>query len=301
MTKLKLYSKNSARCVLLLNIFLIACLAFGCSSSTAPTFQVSGIEKAIRDICKNEYKIDVTVKLIGETLWIYIPVEDIFVKADKPVKYTDKYAISENEMEYKDGDFNLRYAVKIIEEKEKTQDVTYNKRIVGKIDNVWKSLRRVSFSMKRSKKENEPKFFYLVTADVKNGFETRDLFYYLDLKKVSYGFISPGEFQHRSVQESTADLKIIGDKEGAHLNYADIAMKDFISGQIMHRIKLKFQKPEVEKNADIDKEIEKIVSLTIKIYGFKDFNEVDFYNSLTKNRVILNRAAVLAGPIEQKP
>ncbi|MEK6727523.1 MAG: hypothetical protein AABY28_02460 [Candidatus Omnitrophota bacterium] len=300
MTKLKLYSKNSARCVLLLNIFLIACLTFGCSSSTAPTFQVSGIEKAIRDICKNEYKIDVSVKLIGETLWIYIPVEDIFVKANKPVKYTDKYEISENKIEFKDSNFNLRYAVKIIEEKEKTQDVTYNKKVIEKTDNVWKSLRRVLFSMKRSKKENEPKFFCFVTADIKNGFETRDLFYYLDLKKVSYGFISPGEFQHRSVQESTVDLKIIGDKEGGHLDYADIAMKDFIAGQIMHRIKLKFQKPEIEKNADIDKEIEKIVSLTIKIYDFRDFNEVDFYNSLTKNRVILNRAAVLAGPIEQK-
>lgn len=300
MTKLKPYSKNSAKRGLLLNIFLIACLIFGCSSSTAPTFQVSGIEKAIRDICKNEYRIDISVKLIGETLWIYIPVEDIFVKADKPVKYTDKYEISENKIEFKDGDFNLRYAVKIIEEKEKTQDVTYNKRIVEKIDNVWKSLRRVLFSMKRSKKENEPKFFCLVTADIKNGFETRDLFYYLDLKKVSYGFISPGEFQHRSVQESTIDLKIIGDKEGGHLDYVDIAMKDFIAGQIMHRIKLKFQKPEIEKNADIDKEIEKIVSLTIKIYDFRDFNEVDFYNSLTKNRIILNRAAVLAGSIEQK-
>lgn len=299
MTKLNLFLRNLAKRALFLNLFFLFIIS-SCTYSTSPTYLKENISQAIQDICKTEYKIDISVKLVGETLWIYIPVEDIFVKADKPVKYTDKYEISENKVEFKIRDFNLRYAVKIIEEKEKTQDVTYNKRIVEKIDNVWKSLRRVLFSMKRSKKEKEPKFFCLVTADIKNGFETRDLFYCLDLKKVSYGFISPGEFQHRSVQESTVDLKIIGDKEGGHLDYADIDMKDFISGQIMHRIKLKFQKPEVEKNADIDKEIEKIVSLTIKIYDFRDFNEADFYNSLTKNRVILNRAAILAGAIEQK-
>jgi len=290
-----------AKSGLFLNFLTISLLIYGCSSSTEPTYQVSNIEQSLQDICKNEYKTNVKAKLSGEILWVYIPVEDLFIKTDKPEKYFDKYEIEGNTAEFKDGGLNLKYAIKNIGNKEKSQELIYNNKVAEKIDGVWRALRRVIFSMKRSDNTaREPLFFCLVTADIKNGFETRNIFHSLDLKKVSYGFISPGEFQHRSVQESTVNLNIIGDKEGGHLDYADITMKDFISGQIMHRIKLKFQKPEVEKNADIDKEIEKIVSLTIKIYDFHDFNEVDFYNSLTKNRVILNRAAVLAGPIEQK-
>ena len=299
MMKLRQSLKSSVRAGL--NLFIIALLISGCSSSTAPTYQASDLEKSIRDICKNEYKIDVVVKLTGRTLWIYIPVEDMFVKADKPVKYTDRYEVAENTAEFKNRGFELQYTVKGIEEKEKQQDVTYNKKVIEKTDNVWKALRRVIFSMERLKEKTEPKFFYLVTADIKNGFEASDLFYYLDLKKVSYGFISAGEFQHRSIQETAIDQKIIGDKEGAHLNYTDFTMEDFIAKQITHRIKLKFQKPEVGKGADIDKEILKIAELTIKTYNFKDFKEIDLYNSLTKNRVILNRAAVLAGVIDEKP
>ena len=291
-----------AKSGLFLNFLTIALLISGCSSSTEPTYQVSNIGQSIQDICKNEYKTNVKAKLTGETLWVYIPVEDLFIKTDKPEKYFDKYEIEDNTAEFKDGGLNLKYAIKNIGNREKSQELIYNNKVSEKIDEVWRALRRVIFSMERSDNTTgEPSFFCLVAADIKNGFETKNIFYILDLKKVSYGFISPGEFQHRSLQETTADLRIIGDKAGGHLDYADIAMKDFITGQIMHRIKLKFQKPEIEKNADIDKEIEKIVSLTIKIYSFQDFNEVDLYNSLTKNRIILNRAAVLAGPIEQKP
>ena len=74
----------------------------------------------------------------------------------------------------------------------------------------------------------------------------------------------------------------------------------FLMEQIKQRIKYKFQKPEVEKNADIDKEIAKIVVNTLKIYGFKDFDVIELYNAQTKNRVILNKAAALEAPIEQR-
>src|SRR3990167_9508435 len=108
MTKLKPYSKNLVKRALLLNILFFSCLVFGCSSSTTPTYKVSDIEKAIQDICKTEYKIEVVVKRAKETLWVYIPVEDMFKKADKPEKYTDKYEISENNVEFKGRDLNLR-------------------------------------------------------------------------------------------------------------------------------------------------------------------------------------------------
>ena len=121
---------------------------------------------------------------------------------------------------------------------------------LDKINNTWKVLRRVLFSMERSKGQ-EPQFFWLVTADIKYGFLMKELFYLTDLKKVSYEFISWTEFQHRTIQDMENNFGIIGDKEGKVLDYKEANLADFIAMQIQHRIKLKFQKPEVKEGADI--------------------------------------------------
>jgi hypothetical protein len=295
MMKLRRYLKNLARSGL--SLLTATILLSSCSSSTSPTFLKQDIEKAVQDICKNEYKIDLKVKLIGQTLWIYMPVEDILIKADKPEKFTERFAVEENQAEFVDGNLKLQYSVKVVPEKEEIQQVKYNKDVLEKVNNVWKALRRVLFSMDR-KKGSEPLFCCLITADIKNGFETKEIFYYQDMKKVSYDFISWTEYQHRAIDETNISSDIIGDKEGNHLEYKDVTMEEFLTLQIQHRVKLKFQKPEVEKNADTDKEVLKIAVLTLKIYDFRDFNELDIYNAVTQHRVILNRAAVWSRPVE---
>jgi len=295
MTRSRLSSRNLARAGL--SLFIISGLTLGCSSSTKPTYLKENIEQAMQDICRNEYSIDVKATLVGQTLWIYMPVEDLLAKSDKPEKYLERFAIEDNRVEFKNGRLELEYLVKVIPEKEKFQEYKYNKAVLEKINNVWKVMRRVIFSMGRSGK-NEPQFFCLVTADIKNGFETKETFYYLDLKKVSYEYISWGEYQHRTIDETNISPEIIGDKEGQHLDYKDMTLEGFVARQIQHRIKLKFQKPEVDRNADIDKEVLKIAIYTIKIYGIRDFTAAELNNLLTQNRIILNQAAILARPID---
>jgi hypothetical protein len=76
-------------------------------------------------------------------------------------------------------------------------------------------------------------------------------------------------------------------------------MEDFIAAQIRHRIKLKFQKPEVSGDyVDIDKEIIKIAVYTIKTYNFKDLSVVELNNLFTNNKLELNRQAIWERPIE---
>lgn len=295
--KSKSSSGNLGRRGLLLNLFALSLVIMGCSSSLEPTYLQENITNAIQDIAKNEYKMELKARLVGQTLWIYLPLEDIFVKSDKPEKYLERFNIETNNESFKDKTLKLEYLIKAIPEQEKYQEYKYNKKALEKMNNVWKVLRRVIFSMDHSK-FNQPKFYCLVTADIKNGFAIRELFYQLDLKKVSYEFISWGEYQHRSIQDSDISPSIIGDREGNHLDYRDITMEDFISQQIQHRIKLKFQKPEVDKNADIDKEIIKAIVSTVRIYGFKDFDGVELSNLLTKNKISLNQAAIWGKPIE---
>jgi len=276
-----------------LNFLLAAFLLSGCSSSTSPTYSKDNIATTIEDICKNEYKLDVKAKLVGSTLWIYLPVENMLVRSDEKEKYTEKFEVKDNKAEFSGQALKIDFLIRPIKEKEVSQEYKYNKEVVEKMGNVWKVLRRVVFSLER-KHTPEPKFYCLVTADINLGFEIRELIYYLDLKKVSYEFISWGEYQHRSIQDSNADVQIINDREGNHLEYKDFTMPEFITRQIQYRIKLKFSKPEVEGNADIDKEVIKIIAYVLDIYGFRDIEEAQLHNLATNNKISLNRAAIQA-------
>ncbi len=295
MTRLRLSLKSLVR--IGLNLVFGALFLYGCSSSTTPTFLKENINDAIQDICKKEYKFDVKAKLAGNTLWIYVPLEDIFTPSDKPEKYTEKFTIEHNKEEFNSDTLKVEYLIKAIPEQEKTQEYKYNKDASEKINNVWKVLNRVLFSMDRAK-QNEPKFYYLVIADIKNGFEIKEICYYLDLKKVSYVFISWGEFQHRTIQDTGISADIIGDKDGKHLKYNDITMEEFLAWQIQHRIKLKFQKPEVDQKADIDKEVLKIITYTLKAYNFDNFQFLELYNLFTNKKSLFNKAAILAKSVK---
>ena len=292
MMKSRLSLKNSAR-VALNSLILISLFLFsGCSSVTTPTYNRENLAQSIQDICKKEYNLEVKARLVGDTLWVYLPVEDLLAKSDKPEKYVEKFVLERTEALPDSSSLKFEYLIKPIEDREKTQEYKYNKLVLEKINNVWKVLRRVVFSLDRSK-TGEPKFYSLVAADIKNGFAMKEVFYYLDLKKVSYEYISWGEYQHRAIQDVDLNPQFIGDKEGNYVDYKNITMREFIMGQILHRIKLKFQKPEVDKNANIDKEIIKIIAYTTKIYDFKDFDAVELENLVSKNRIILNQAALL--------
>ena len=299
MTKLKQFLRNSEN-ISLLNICIILLLISGCTSSTAPTYLKEDIDIAIRDICKSEYKIDVLVKPVASTLWIYMPVEDMLKNMDKPEKYTEIFSIEENAGGFQDGVFNFEYSIKAIPGEEKIQNVFLDPQVMEKINDILQVLRRVLFSMEKLKK-GEPQFITIVAGDIKNGIILKNIFYYKDFKKFLYGFISLTEYQHRSIDDMDKSEKIINDKQGVSLTYHDFTMEEFAGLQILHRIKLKFQKPEVDKNADIDKEIIKVITHVIKTYELSDFNAVQIYNLLTQNKVSLSREAILTRPSEQKP
>lgn len=279
-----------------LKLAIVITLLSGCSSSTQPTYLIENIETDIRNICRNEYNLEIQAKLIGSTLWIYLPVEDLLVPAEKAEKYTEKFAIDYNKTYSANGGLKSEYLIKPVPDREKLQEYKYNKETFEKINNVWKVLRRITFSMSR-KENHKPDFFYIVTADTKNGLELNEVFYYLDLTKVSYGFISWNEYQHRSVQDVTINPEAIGDKEGRHVKIREITLKDFVLQQIDYRIRLKFQKPEVERSADIDKEIAKIAVFTVKTYGLKGFGAIELQNLLTRNKIAITEQEIWSKPI----
>ncbi len=296
MMKSKLSSKSLARAGLKL-IPLILFLS-ACTSSTTPTFLKENVSKAVKDICKKEYQLDVVTNLTGRTFWVYMPLENIITKSQKPEKYTERFLVEDRKNQFNERVLRINYLIKPVPETEKQQDMSLDKSVNTKIFNVLQVIRRVLFSMDNSESKNNPLFFCIVTADIANGFELKQVFHCLDLKKISYGFISQTEYQHRIVQDTEISPQIIGDREGRHLVYQDITLEDFLASQIQGRIRMKFQKPEVEKNADIDREVSRVVSLTLNTYAFKDFSLVEMTNLATGAKIILNQTAISAGPKE---
>ena len=296
MMKLKLSSKSLARAGLKL-IPLIFILS-ACTSSTAPSFLKEDVAKAVKDICKKEYQLNIITNLTGRTFWIYMPLENIITKPAKPEKYIERFLVEERKNQLEQRILRVNYLIKPVEETEKQQDMSLDKSVNTKIFNVLQVVRRVLFSLDNREAQKNPLFFCVITADIANGFELKQIFHCLDLKKISYGFISQTEFQHRIVQDTGVSAQIIVDKEGRHLVYLDITLEEFLADQIQGRIRMKFQKPEVEKNVDIDREVLKVVSLTLNTYAFKDFSIVEMTNLVTGAKTILNQAAISAGPKE---
>lgn len=273
-------------------LFLIFFLS-ACNSSVAPSFLKEDITRAIKDICKKEYQLDIVTTLTGHTLWVYLPLENIISRPEKPEKYFERFKLESLESLLQDKTLKINYDIRPTPEKEKQQEVSIDKSVNEKIFNILQVIRRVLFSMGNANQDT-PQFFCIVTADIRNGFEIKQSFYFADLKKLSYSFISQTEYQHRIIQETAIAVEIIGDREGRHLEYRDITFEDFIADQIQTRIKLKFQKPEVEANADIDKEIFKIITYTLGAYRFNNFDLLELTNAATGKSIILNHQAILA-------
>ncbi|MFA5100042.1 MAG: hypothetical protein WC547_04065 [Candidatus Omnitrophota bacterium] len=297
MTKSKRSSRNLARAAL--NNFCIVgvCLALcGCFfSSGNPTYTTQNIAKSLRDVALAEYKTDISVKLVGSTLWVYMPVTDLFIKNPKSEKYPEKFKILKNNGAFKDSSFVGEYLIKPVPVTDKAQEYKINKDISEKIGTLWKILRRVMFSIEPSQRD-DIKFVVMVIADVKNGFEVKEIFYARDLKKVSYGLMSIWEFQHRVIQDSSVSPLVIGDKTGRHVEYKDLTLPDFIAQQIEYRISLKFQKPEVEQSVDIDKEVAKIITETLRMYELTEIEEIKFKNIHLNTNVTLAKPDIWGKP-----
>ncbi|MFA5004596.1 MAG: hypothetical protein WC561_00510 [Candidatus Omnitrophota bacterium] len=291
MMKSRLSLKSLARTGL--KLFIIACISCGCNASTKPSFLKEEAPQAIQEICKNEYKLDVKARLVGQTLWIYLPLKNLLSRPDKPEKYTERFIVEKTNIIFRDKRIKADYLIRPIPEKESLQDMSIDKQAAESIFNILQVARRVLFSIDQAH-DKAPLFFCIVVADIKNGFEIKEVFYYLDLKKISYGFISQTEYHHRIVQETNISPLIIGDSEGKHLDYTDITEEEFLAAQIQHRIRLKFQKPEVQRNADIDKEILKVIAYTLDAYKYKNLLTLETDNLSSGNRSILNQAALRA-------
>jgi hypothetical protein len=293
MTKSRPSSRNSGRSALrkAAVVSLFCLFIFGCSAPPAPTYTKDKIERTFQKLMKQEYSIDCRVKLAGGTLWVYVPVQDLFEKSQKPERVKEQFEIQENKSALRSGVFHVSYLIRPIPEQEKLQEYGFNKKEMEKINHSWEVLRRIVFSMDRGERD-QIQFYCIIGADIKNGLQLSETIYYKDMLKVLYRFISPDEYHHRIIVDTRLSPAIIGDRLGLSVDYRDISLFQFLCDQIEHRVNLKFQKPEVSHGADIDKEIIKTIKDTLRIYEFDNFRSAELFNLFTNKRTVISQRAL---------
>ncbi len=290
MTKSRRSSRSSARAVRdLVALLGLGLLVFcGCTTSTAPTYTTRDIANTYEKIIRDEYKTNAHARLVGKTLWVYLPVDKLFDKTsgkDPNDLIKERFEVQENKASLSDGLLSVEYLVKpIIPEREKDQGYKLNKDALDKITDAMEVMRRIIFSLD-PKMRDEVQFYVLLAADVSNGLELSETIYYKDMIKVMYRLISPGEYHHRVPMKSGLLPEAIGNRTGQGIDFPELGFDSFICQQIEHRIGLKFQKPEVKQGIDMDKEIEKVVLETLRIYGFQDFRVGELTNLFTNGRM----------------
>jgi hypothetical protein len=268
---------------LYLSLIFIPLFITGCSfKPIEPTYKEEDIPRIVKQICKDEYNLEITTKRTPTTLWIYAPFSKIL---------------------HKD------YGVK--------EDKIFDEEMIDKLRNILITIGRVLISS-----DNTPEFFALVASDINLGLDYIIIENVLDMKKSYAGFIPETEANRRYVIDLKIAPEAIGDTMGTHLKTYNIKLPDFLAKQIAQRIGAQFQVDErkkyfkVEKSEgkfsndtftfeysieeiakpakeiDIQKEISNIIAYCLNTYEFKDFLLVEIKNAFTGEKSVYSRLAL---------
>lgn len=287
MTRLKPSSKNLVKTALLSFSFIFCIILSGCQNpAITPSFKEENIPDIIKQMCKDEYGLDVATERRDNTLWIYAPFTKILDK---------EYGIKEG---------------KVLDEQ-----------MTDKLRNILTALGRVILSA-----DNAPDFFALWSSDINMGMDYIIIGNILDLKKAYAESIPFDELNKRYLMKFEMNPAAINDKTGQHAQFYSIKMQDFLAQQMVQRIAMQFQKDKLkkyfkldkidgifandtfileyavtellkpEKSADALNEILNAVAQCIKNYDFQDFSRVEITNLVTRKKTTLSKVEIFTRP-----
>lgn len=273
--------------------FLILCLLIcsGCSKLlNNETVELKEAYAKFQKICKEEYLLECIVKPVGNTFWVYVPIDspilefkasektflfDLFNPPQKEANQTkgkDQLSVRYVDAAFKDNKFLVEYDIGSTRtySKDPGYQNTYSQEYQTINSRLLTALNR---SFGDVDPIEAPTFAVLVVADIKKGIEVKSLLNVADLNRVMGGSMPQDEFLKRFITEIKGNAEAINDKEGKHLTFTDISMGEFLARQITHRVSYHFQQspPSPEPPQDI---ISGLIRETLEAYQFKDFSEI---------------------------
>ena len=265
-------------------IFLLGIIwVTGCSKAAPPEkMPLTEAHQKFLKLCQ-EQQLNAIFKPRQHTAWIYVPLrEDLLRLAATPEgpkrseTSEERPAVKYVDSAYKNQRFVITYDIH--------PDKTYAQNQGTKLDYLplYHQISRkimTAISQAYFDAADAPSFFVVVITDVLNGVEIENIFYLEDLKRyMTFENIPQEEFVKRSLYEIKGKAEWIGDTQGRHLAYSEIAMPEFLARQITSRVNFKYQKSSFPPSDDARREILTIVAETLKNYNFTDFNYVELHD-----------------------
>ncbi len=201
------------------NLLLSALLLLAAACSIAPKYSYEDIDDTIVKICQEEFDLAVNAWVVGNTLWVYAPLDIL------------------------DDEGNI----KIDPEGKSDDDLIKNIRRINRI------AVRALLNM-----DKPPQFLCLIIAETKkSGIDYYMVTFVPDrlrLERIAriIGHVSQAETLKRIVQFDFWDSQALGDKEGAHIEKYENSIDEFITLLISQAMLGTLLDPEIASNYQID-------------------------------------------------
>ncbi|MBI3602066.1 MAG: hypothetical protein HY209_04150 [Candidatus Omnitrophica bacterium] len=281
----------------------------GCSQKIEHPLTVTEAQKKFEDKCLKDFNLHVRTRQVGHSFWVYLPVkEPIFDyevqknKAPEP-KNSSKFAVNFADGTFHNDIFSFEYDM-INKKKSKEEDYgfasSYTDSYSKTQNNIFTAISDVFFNAKAKGDEQDIKFCVVIITDIKKGIETKSTFYLQDFMHYMTGALPYEEYMKRFLADQKGSLSMIGDETGSHIKYSDITMEDFLTKQIINRIRFKFTRSDFPPGADYDTAIIDLVADALRYYHFENFTNVRLNNLRLDKKYLFDRTQ-LANFGEEKP
>ena len=167
------------------------------------------------------------------------------------------------------------------------------KKVEGDVDyeGSQKNLTHKTLAHAYVKTEKVPDFFVVVIADISTGLERKITFYFSDLKRSMTDQFFYEEYAKRIIADNPVGNKsIVGDREGKHLDIQEETWPNFLTKQILNRIRFRYLLSEFPPSDNPEDEILKIVNETTSAYGFEDFQSVELNDLHTDKKYLFDKS-----------
>ncbi len=275
-------------------LFLFCAGLTGCFKITPEQrFTLTEAQEKLIEICRQDYGINVVLKPLDNTLWVYLALEEpLFdIKASplgpsKSAKSSQKQKILYLEGQFEEKKLKIQYDVSPSREYaiDYGYSSTYSEKYQTSQRNILTALTRVYNKVSGDSSEGEtapgvPEFVIIVVADIIKGIETRMIIYYPDLKRAMEDSYFQEEYVQRAVIENPAGSPaIIADQTGTHLALKEMTWPEFLQKQIIYRIHFKYERSSLPPGEDVLEEILGIIKMTFENYQFRDVISAELHD-----------------------
>jgi len=254
--------------------------------------QLSAVHEKFLTMVREDFGYeDVKLRSVGNTLWIYLPFREriVDIKASKggkknAVETSDKMSVKHVQANLSGDRISVEHDIQQYKtyQKDPGYGSNYSDEYSRAQQELMQAISRVYFDYAEEIRlagdnPDKPKdfpgipvFIVMVITDVDKGIEIESMFFFKDLQKAMSMIpsITGDEFLKRYVADIRGNPDAVNDKDGAHLNYRDIDIKEFLARQIENRVNFKYTHSAILPTENTREEVLSAVSETLQAYEY---------------------------------